>query len=286
MASFSHSSAAADAHVGFFTRLARRRPILGFIVLAYLLGWLLVAPRVLFSLGLLKFNVPAWWIAASFYAPCIAGFCMQWLTERNLKVCRLYDSWSKLVLGLIVGSALILLSFVIVPALLAETAPLTTLNWHVFLSMASYHFRDSDFLTPIGEELGWRGYALPRLQARFGPLWASLMVGLLWAGFHLPGSVLIQFWSVPQILGYAVGLVALSITMTFAVNISGFSIFVAIVMHTLASSQEGYLVQGLTAHSHPRSHWDWVWGVSNWLVPALIIFLTRGRLGTRRGREA
>jgi hypothetical protein len=32
----------------------------------------------------------------------------------------------------------------------------------------------------------------------------------------------------------------------------------AIVMHTLASNQEGSLVQGLTAHSHPRSHWDWI----------------------------
>ena len=41
------------------------------------------------------------------------------------------------------------------------------------------------------------------------------MVGLLWAGFHLPGSVLIQFWSVSQTLGYAVGLVAPPITMTF-----------------------------------------------------------------------
>jgi hypothetical protein len=89
-----------------------------------------------------------------------------------------------------------------------------------------------------------------RIAGRFGPPWASLMVGLLWPGFHFPGSVLIHFWSVSQTLGYAVGLVALPITMTFAVNISGLSILiiVAIVMHTLASNQEGYLVQRMALY--------------------------------------
>ncbi len=41
-------------------------------------------------------------------------------------------------------------------------------------------------VTTIPEEIGWRGVALPQLQRSYGPLWASLVVGLLWGLWHLP----------------------------------------------------------------------------------------------------
>lgn len=38
----------------------------------------------------------------------------------------------------------------------------------------------------LGEELGWRGFALPRLLQHMGPIRASLTLGALWALWHLP----------------------------------------------------------------------------------------------------
>jgi membrane protease YdiL (CAAX protease family) len=39
---------------------------------------------------------------------------------------------------------------------------------------------------PLGEEIGWRGFALPRLIERFGPLAASFIIGVLWTFWHVP----------------------------------------------------------------------------------------------------
>ena len=42
------------------------------------------------------------------------------------------------------------------------------------------------FVTNFGEEIGWRGFALPHLMRSFRPLTASLVLGLVWGAFHLP----------------------------------------------------------------------------------------------------
>lgn len=41
------------------------------------------------------------------------------------------------------------------------------------------------FGAALPEEIGWRGFALPRMQPRYGPLWGTLLLGVLWAFWHL-----------------------------------------------------------------------------------------------------
>jgi membrane protease YdiL (CAAX protease family) len=50
----------------------------------------------------------------------------------------------------------------------------------IFLTIAS-----------LGEEIGWRGVALPSLQKKYSPFMSSLILGLLWSAWHLPFWVLI-----------------------------------------------------------------------------------------------
>lgn len=55
-------------------------------------------------------------------------------------------------------------------------------QWPGILIVFVYVF----IFTALGEEPGWRGYALPRLQMRFSPFFSSLILGLVWACWHLP----------------------------------------------------------------------------------------------------
>ena len=86
-------------------------------------------------------------------------------------------------------------------------------------------------LGPV-EEIGWRGVALPLLQRRLSPLMAGLVVGLVWAVWHVPAFLLAgtlqSGWSFTPFL---VGTVAASVIMTPLVNASGGSILLAALFH-------------------------------------------------------
>lgn len=92
-------------------------------------------------------------------------------------------------------------------------------------------------LGPISEELGWRGFALDRLQARWGALAASLFLGIAWALWHLPLFFMRGTSQYAQGLGsrffwvfLAIG-VPLSVLMTWAYNRNSRSILSAILLH-------------------------------------------------------
>ncbi len=87
------------------------------------------------------------------------------------------------------------------------------------------------FNGPIGEELGWRGYVLPRLQQNFGPFIASLLIGTVWGIWHLPsffnsesvqGSLGLLFF-----IPFVVGTIANSVIMTWLYNKTKASVLVA-----------------------------------------------------------
>lgn len=71
-------------------------------------------------------------------------------------------------------------------------------------------------IAPIGEEYGWRGYALPLLMERHSPFVASIAVGALWIVWHLPAFVLggIMAVSLASLFWWAVATLALSLCMT------------------------------------------------------------------------
>ena len=95
---------------------------------------------------------------------------------------------------------------------------------------------------PLGEELGWRGFALPRLQARHGALRASVVLGVVWALWHLP---LFAVPSAPQgqvpFLLFVVQAVALSVFLAWAYNGSMGSLPIVLLLHASVNTWAGAL---------------------------------------------
>jgi uncharacterized protein len=120
---------------------------------------------------------------------------------------------------------------------------------------------------PLGEELGWRGFALPRLQA-ISPLWLStLLLALAWAGWHLP------LWWIAETPSsfafYVVGVIPLTFLFTWLSVRSSGSVPIAMLFH--ASINTCIVRLPLFAAFVP-------WTALLWIVAAVVLFSDRAKL--------
>jgi membrane protease YdiL (CAAX protease family) len=106
------------------------------------------------------------------------------------------------------------------------------------------------FVAGLAEELGWSGYAIDPLQARWGALGASLLLGVVWAAWHL--VPLLQVGRAPQwIAWWSLGTIATRVLHTWLYNNTGKSVFGAAVFHAMTNvSWQLFPNQG--SHYDPR----------------------------------
>jgi membrane protease YdiL (CAAX protease family) len=95
----------------------------------------------------------------------------------------------------------------------------------------------------IGEEVGWRGYALPKLQSGYSALVSSVILGVLWALWHLPvffnpdtsyGNT--PFWA------FLIFLIPFAILYTWVLNGTGGSVLMVMVLHAVTNASVGTLL--------------------------------------------
>jgi uncharacterized protein len=89
----------------------------------------------------------------------------------------------------------------------------------------------------LGEEVGWRGYALPALQARYGALVSSVILGVLWALWHLPlfFNPDTHYSNLPFVLQLAFQ-IPVAILFTWVFNSTGGSVLMAILLHAVLNA--------------------------------------------------
>jgi CAAX protease family protein len=86
-------------------------------------------------------------------------------------------------------------------------------------------------VTSLGEEIGWRGYALPKLQERFSPFAAAVIVGLGWAAFHWVALLANSDAPLAYVAVSTILFTGLSVIITYVFNDARQAVPIAVLMH-------------------------------------------------------
>ncbi len=129
---------------------------------------------------------------------------------------------------------------------------------------------------PLGEEPGWRGYALPRFPVGRSPLVNTLLLGVLIAGWHLPVAL-----AAPSVAAYLVGAIASAILINWVYYNARESALLAILFHTAQNAIGGfYLFQVFSGPDLVRL-W-WLWATMYAAAAAAVILVAGANLGVNR----
>jgi CAAX protease family protein len=251
----------------------KRYSLLIFFVLAFVFPWLIWGTTIAQSRGILSFHIPqslAFWIGlnlATYITAALTGglSAVRDLFSRMIRW-RVHPIWY--VAALLLTGILSLVSIGIHIALGGTHQVGVLLSLRDLLPSLLFQI----FFFLLTEETAWRGFALPRLQARYSALTASLILGVLWGLWHLPlffipGS----FQSTVPFIGFILSAVATTIMMTWLFNHTRGSVLIAAIFHGATDAT--------IAYSNVMSgdlRLFWVFIVVQWLAAALII-LTQGQ---------
>jgi membrane protease YdiL (CAAX protease family) len=269
-------------------RLARRFPLTSYFLLALAISWVVLLVHVI-----PQPNLPTTWVTIVFITagPFVAAFVMQAILNGRAGVIHLLKRLVRVRVGLI-WYLVVLVGIPVV--LVLGTLPLPGAISSMDLSMtsvpggwASYALNFVLVLFvggPLLEEPGWRGFALPRMEARFGywgPLIGTLVLGIVWALWHFP-QYMMPAWAaqngglnLPAMLVYVASVLPIAVILTWIYNGTRGSLFMTVLAHTsintfsiyigpMFPSQAGSLVNGFVGFGG---------------AAVLIILFTRGRLG-------
>ena len=273
--------------------LIGRRPLLFYFLLAYAITWIVMVPYTLSSWGVISGDWGAAFILHTF-GPAFAAVIVTGAIEGKEGLRDLKDRirhWR-------VGWRWLLFIFAVIPALLMAGVVIQPGAFTGFLGVSAldavryplYYFGIWWGGGPFGEEIGWRGFALPRMQPRYGPLSGTLMLGVLWAFWHIedfltpaqgggPGTGWATFFANFSI--FVLLVLSLAVILTWIFNHTKGSVFAAISAHASVDTPQLALISLFPAVGVTSLNLAALIGFG---IPALlIVLLTHGRLGYRPG---
>ena len=98
-----------------------------------------------------------------------------------------------------------------------------------------------------GEEIGWCGYVLPRLQAKYGALTSTLILGVIWGFWHLPKFL--SHWNTVSFVWFMVHTMAISVVYTWLYNSTKGSLLLVTLFHAATNATGVFMPMANTVSS-------------------------------------
>lgn len=222
-----------------------------FFIATFLFTWLLWLPAYLIQNHGISMWLPYdFFITAGTFVPSAAGFIFTYKSGGKAGVCSLLKS----LINMRIGAKWLLFAFLLLPAVSAAsclvfyctegTLPQMQFSpW--FIPFAFIYILI--FMGPLGEEAGWRGFALKNMLGFFSPFKAAVILGFVWSLWHLPlffingttQNAMTSFGFVPAISGYVLYTVMISVLIALLYIKSNGSVLGSVLLHAAGNLSLG-----------------------------------------------
>ncbi|MER6692057.1 CPBP family intramembrane glutamic endopeptidase [Streptomyces minutiscleroticus] len=272
--------------------LLRRRPLTSFFTLAFALSWIAWTPYVLSRNGLAAWDLtfpggqlgsqllgvlPGAYLGPIASALLVTAACdgREGLRAWRRRMTKFRVKWTWYAVVLVSVPAVLTAATSVLTGRAPAVPPVAVLAAFLpglVLQMVT---------TGLAEEPGWREFAMPRMQDRYGPVTATLFVGVLWGAWHLP--LFLTEWGGPgrdafTVLEFLVTVVAFSFVMTWIFNRTGGSMPVVMLSHVSVNNFVSVAWTDVFPDAGP-GYSGHAFLLASAVAAAVVLAATRGRLG-------
>src|SRR6185503_3915566 len=262
-----------------FKAFVKRNPLISMYIIMFAIAWAVMVPQALYSQGLISAPLPVWLELLTGWAPGIAAVIVTSIISGRAGVRELlgrFRTWrvgvqwylvaffmlAALILG---GIGLHVLFGGTMPAIPAAGAPMLNIALSFVILIVAGVLINT-------EEIAWRGFALPRLQAKYGVLVGCLLLAIPEVALHLPLFFVKEnpFYQTVGLAAFSAFSVAMVFIYAFVFNQAKGSLLIVTLMHASQNAWANLL------SDNTASPFYFTVALA-WMVAIALIFLTKGR---------
>ena len=274
-----------------------RHPLISFFVLANLMSWVAWTPYILSAtgLGVWDFTFPepgqiTGMLPGAYLGPIFAAYIVTRVADGKEGVRRWLrgmTKWRVNWVWYVVAVVAVPVSIIAASAALSDEA----VRMPSLVVLAAYvpGLLIQMVTTGLAEEPGWRDFALPRMQRRFGPLGATAILGVLWGVWHLP--LFLSEWggwpnvSVMRVGEFVAFCCVFSVVVTWLFNRTGQSLPLVMLLHVSVNNFMSMVYSEMFPSIATAEQASRVVLLAATTAAILLLIATRGRLGYRPAEE-